>query len=214
MKKQAMAAAFAHLLGRAGADSNPDDEEDKKKSRRAEGDDDDQGDDPDRAPKDPDGDGDDDRRDGRKSKRAKKAKGRAEDGDDDPDAEDGDDNPDAEGDEDDQGAEDESDREKSARRAERKRCAAIFNCAAAGVRPDMAAHLAFNTSMSAKSAISMLKVAAQGDTAGSRMALSERMSGVKTARLGGSDDSSSADMSSPKAQAAQIAALTAKVRGN
>lgn len=99
----------------------------------------------------------------------------AEDDDKDPDAQEDENNPDAENEDDDQEAseeepdaeddpeEEEDDKEPSAKKAklaERKRCKAIFNCSAAGVRPDMAAHLAFNTGLSAKTAIGMLKQAA------------------------------------------------------
>jgi hypothetical protein len=49
---------------------------------------------------------------------------------------------------------------KAGRRFERARCKAIFAHPAAGVRPDMAAQLAFGTKLSAKQAISLLKESA------------------------------------------------------
>ena len=143
---------FAHLLGLNAsaasakvADEELDDEADKKDARRAEEDDkkpDDKG-----AGAD---DGSDDESDKEKKSKAKskaKAKGKAED----------------EQDEDEEAEEDEGDdKEKAARQTERARCKAIFSCAAAGVRPDMAAHFAFNTSMSARSATAMLDAISAG----------------------------------------------------
>lgn len=60
---------------------------------------------------------------------------------------------------------DEGDKEKAARTAERARCAAIFAFSAAGVRPDVAAHLAFSTDMSSADAIAMLATVSAGGTA-------------------------------------------------
>jgi outer membrane biosynthesis protein TonB len=51
---------------------------------------------------------------------------------------------------------------KKASGRERARCAQIFNSDAAGVRPDMAAHLAFETDMPAAAAIKLLEAAAVG----------------------------------------------------
>jgi hypothetical protein len=45
---------------------------------------------------------------------------------------------------------------------ERARCAQIFNSDAAGARPDMAAHLAFETDIPAAAAIKLLEAAAVG----------------------------------------------------
>lgn len=56
----------------------------------------------------------------------------------------------------------EGEKEKAARAAERARCAAIFACSAAGVRPDVAAHLAFSTDMSSSDAIAMLGTVSAG----------------------------------------------------
>jgi hypothetical protein len=144
--------------------------------------------------------------------KAKKAKGRrAEDDDEnDPDAEEDDNDPDAEDDdENDPDAEEEDDEEKpSGRKAkgkkaedgdddeadakvakgraiERKRIASIFGCKAAGIRPDMAASLAFNTSLSASQAMAQLKQAAAfGAPQGGRMSLDDRMRGAQKHHVG------------------------------
>lgn len=69
---------------------------------------------------------------------------------------------------------------KKGRHAERQRCAAIFGCKPAAGRPDMAAHLAFNTALSADEAISTLaalmatSVAVPADEP-KRLSLDERM---------------------------------------
>lgn len=73
----------------------------------------------------------------------------------------GDDDADAEGDEEDE--EDNDDPNARASRArERARCAAIFATKAAADRPDLAAHLAFNTSLPRSEAKGLLKAAAKG----------------------------------------------------
>ena len=79
--------------------------------------------------------------------------------------------------------EDEDDKEKAARVNERARCAAIFKCAAAGTRPDVAAHLAFNTSMPSAEAIGMLETFAMGG-APQASSLASRMAGVKPQNVG------------------------------
>ncbi|MGV8865553.1 MAG: hypothetical protein ACOH2S_01430 [Janthinobacterium svalbardensis] len=79
--------------------------------------------------------------------------------------------------------EDEDDKEKAARVNERARCASIFKCAAAGTRPDVVAHLAFNTSMPSAEAISMLETFAVGGTP-QPSSLASRMAGVKPQNVG------------------------------
>lgn len=79
--------------------------------------------------------------------------------------------------------EDEDDKEKAARVNERARCAAIFKCAAAGTRPDVAAHLAFNTSMPSAEAIGMLETFAMGG-APQPSSLASRMAGVRPQNVG------------------------------
>ena len=54
--------------------------------------------------------------------------------------------------------------DRAAARRERQRCAAIFLSPAAGIRPDMAAHLAFNTDMTRGEAIRTLRKIAAGSS--------------------------------------------------
>ncbi|HHQ6627783.1 hypothetical protein KGP26_03785 [Serratia sp. JSRIV002] len=133
-------------------------------------------------------DEDDDKEKGKKAKSRHAEEERdeedAEEDDDEKDMEDDDDSdPDAE--DDDAGAEeDDSTDVKKGSRAERKRCAAIFGSKHAAGRPDMAAHLAFNTRMSAREAISTL--AAMGPATAvptKRSSLDERMQ-AEQVRLG------------------------------
>jgi hypothetical protein len=135
MSTKTKAFSFAHLLSRAGFGAA----EDKGGS--------DQNQDDERQQRD--GESDDDY-----AKRMEELDRKDKDSDQaDPDAEDDDVDPDAA---------EERDKEKAARGRERARCAAIFGSKAAGSRPDVAAHLAFNTSMSAREAIGMLGAFAAG----------------------------------------------------
>ncbi|WP_140178970.1 MULTISPECIES: hypothetical protein [Providencia] len=168
---------FAHLIGRKAKATEEDDEKTRKaKGRRVEDDDEEENAEND----DPESKDQDDEKEGRKAKKAKSKK--AEDDDEDPDAED-DEN--AEGDDED--AEDDEDNKdvKKGRRAERKRCARIFGSKAAAARPDMAAHLAFNTNLSSSEAISTLK--AMGGVSApqsNRRSLDARMREEEQVRLG------------------------------
>ncbi|WP_272574169.1 hypothetical protein [Providencia sp. PROV259] len=163
---------FAHLIGRKAKATEEDDEKTRKsKGRRVEDDDEEENAEND----DPESEDQDDEKEGRKAKKAKSKK--AEDDDDeDPDAED-----------DDEDAEDDEDNKdvKKGRRAERKRCARIFGSKAAAARPDMAAHLAFNTNLSSSEAISTLK-AMGGISApqSNRRSLDARMREEEQVRLG------------------------------
>ncbi len=119
--------------GKRADDDDPDAEDDDPDA---------EDDDPDADADDPDAEDDDDDKDpplGRKARRAKRAD---------------DDDPDAEDDEDEM-------RGKSAvaraRRRERARCAAIFGSRHAARNPALAANLAFNTSMSRKEALAVLR---------------------------------------------------------
>ncbi|WP_317201476.1 hypothetical protein [Janthinobacterium sp.] len=134
--------------------------------------------------------------DAKKAKKAEdeKKKEDADKGDDDVDNGDGDDK-----------------KEKAARQNERARCAAIFSCSAAGARPDMAAHLAFNTDMNAKAATDMLQAIAAGTPAAAG-GLAQRMSAVKTPNVG-SGAGASVDPSSPAGIAATIIAAGKARRG-
>jgi hypothetical protein len=168
---------FAHLIGRKAKATEEDDEKTcKAKGRRVEDDDEEENAEND----DPESEDQDDEKEGRKAKKVKSKK--AEDDDEDPDVED-DEN--AEGDDED--AEDDEDNKdvKKGRRAERKRCARIFGSKAAAARPDMAAHLAFNTNLSSSEAISTLK--AMGGVSApqsNRRSLDARMREEEQVRLG------------------------------
>ncbi|MBN5198763.1 hypothetical protein JY494_04485 [Serratia marcescens] len=138
---------FAHLMGfkkKASEDEDNDKEKGKKaKSRRAEEERDDEEDaeeEDDCEDMEDDDDSDPDAEEDDDKEKGKKAKSRRAEEDDDADAEEDDENRDV----------------KKGRRAERKRCAAIFGSKHAAGRPDMAAHLAFNTRMSASEAIGTL----------------------------------------------------------
>ncbi|MDP8798311.1 hypothetical protein QZQ15_09930 [Serratia marcescens] len=170
---------FAHLLGlkkKASEEEDDDKEKSKKaKSRRAEEerddeedaeDDDDREDMEDDYDREPDAEDDD----GDKEKGKKAKSRRAE--------------------EDDEDAEEDENRDvKKGRRAERKRCAAIFGSKHAAGRPDMAAHLAFNTRMSAREAIDTLAtVGAVAPQPQGRKSLDARMRESEQARLGPDGD--------------------------
>lgn len=165
---------FAHLIG-LGKKARASEEDENKKVRKAKGRkaeederDEDAEDDEDRE----DAEEQDDEKQGRKAKKAE--------GDDDPDAED---DEDAEGDDEDAEDDDENKDVKKGRRAERKRCARIFGSKAAAGRPDMAAHLAFNTRMSSSEAISTLKAMGAVQPATQRASLDSRMRAEQQVRI-------------------------------
>lgn len=195
---------FAHLIGRKAKATEEDDEKTRKaKGRRVEDDDEEENAEND----DPESEDQDDEKEGRKAKKAKSKK--AEDDDEDPDAED-DEN--AEGDDED--AEDDEDNKdvKKGRRAERKRCASIFSSKAAAARPDMAAHLAFNTNLSSSEAISTLK--AMGSTPApqsNRRSLDARMREEEQVRLG--QDAQVAPEGSAEAVAQRMTSLYNRHKG-
>lgn len=166
------ALSFSHLIGSASAgrsarraedddqnntppgadDGDEDDDANTPSGRRARGDDDDTN------------PGDDDNGDTPSSRRA-----RGE-GDDDTNTPSGrrrargdDTGTDEEGDDEDE-EDNEDPKAKAARKRERARCAAIFATKAAANRPDLAAHLAFNTSLPRSEAKALLKASAQGST--------------------------------------------------
>ncbi len=175
---------FAHLIGRKAKATEEDDAKTRKaKGRRAEDDDEEESAEND----EPESEEQDDEEKDRKAKKAKSKK-----------ADDDEEDPDAEEDEDAQEDDDNKDVKKG-RRAEQKRCAQIFGSKAAAGRPDMAAHLAFNTSLSASEAISTLK--AMGATApqSNGRSLDARMREEEQVRLG-----QDADVA-PKGSAASIA---------
>lgn len=87
-------------------------------------------------------------------------------------------------------AEDEEKEEKAKKAgalAERARCAAIFSAKSASVRPDMAAHLAFETDMSADEATAMLdKIAMGKNTQAQSNGLRQRMAEVTQPKISAS----------------------------
>ena len=182
--------SFAHLLSRAGirADGDQDGNDQDQNDERKQGDDES---DEDYAKRMEELDKDD-QGDGKKDAKA-----------------DGDD---ADADADDSG---ESDKEKAARAGERARCAAIFGSKAAAARPDVAAHLAFNTSMGAASAIGMLSAFAANPAptaaSASHSSLASRMQAVPDQNVGASGSAPPAR--SPQGAAAAILAAGKKRRG-
>lgn len=164
---------FAHLMGfkkKASEDEDDDKEKGKKaKSRRAEEERDDEEDaeeEDDREDMEDDDDSDPDAEEDDDKAKGKKAKSRRAEEDD--DAEEDDENRDV----------------KKGRRAERKRCAAIFGSKHAAGRPDMAAHLAFSTRMSASEAIGTLAtMGAVAPVKSARVSLDSRMQ-TEQVRLG------------------------------
>lgn len=166
---------FAHLIGLGKKARASEEDEDKKvrkaKGRKAEEDERDED-----AEDDEDREGAEDQDDEKQGRKAKKAGG----DDDDPDAED---DEDAEGDDEDAEDDDENKDVKKGRRAERKRCARIFGSKAAAGRPDMAAHLAFNTRMSSSEAISTLKAMGAVPPVTQRASLDSRMRAEQQVRI-------------------------------
>lgn len=186
----AVAASFAHLLGRPtpAAASTKAEDEDMEEDEEAKG------------AEDSD---EEDESDDKKDAKAKKAKKAKEDDEDETDAENDDSDEDGDDDED----TDKDGAKKAGRKAERARCAAIFGAKSAGTRPDLAAHLAFNTDLSAKAAVALLDAAAIGHqpTKG-RRSLDERMSAVKTPNPG-QDGGQAPDANTAEGLAAKMRAI-------
>ncbi|NID15389.1 hypothetical protein [Luteibacter yeojuensis] len=203
-----LAAPFAHLLG-LGA-SAEEDEDKTKKGRRAEdgGDDDDKDKDGKarRAEDDKEKDGDekegraegDDDKEKDDDKSGRRAKSRAED------------DEDMDDDEDDEEEMRGNSAAAKSRRRERARCAAIFGCKAAGARPDVAATLAFSTTMSRREAIAVLTSTATS-TEPRRRGLDERMASLRTPAAGVDGGASAPAGMTPVAAA--IVAAGEKARG-
>lgn len=190
---------FSHLLGlnkKARSSEKEDGNARKAKGRSAEEDerDEDAEDDEDREDAEDQGD----EKQSRKAKKVKKAGG----DDDDADAED---DEDEEGDDENTEGDDENKDVKKGRRAERKRCARIFGSKAAAGRPDMAAHLAFNTRMSSSEAISTLKAMGAVQPATQRASLDSRMRAEQQVRI--SPDAQAPAAGSAAALAQQMTGL-------
>ncbi|BEL74422.1 MULTISPECIES: hypothetical protein [Serratia] len=163
---------FAHLLG-LNKKASEGEEDEKEKSRRAE---EEERNSEENEERDPDAEENEERdpdaeEDGDEKEKGKKAKSRR-------------------AEEDDEDAEEDENRDvKKGRRAERKRCAAIFGSKHAAGRPDMAAHLAFNTRMSAREAIDTLAtMGAVAPQPQGRKSLDARMRESEQARLGPDGD--------------------------
>jgi archaellum component FlaD/FlaE len=108
-------------------------------------------------------------------------------------------------------SDDEDDKKKATRQSERARCAAIFACAAAATRPDMAAHLAFHTDMTAEAATDMLKAISVGHV-GKTRSLANRMAEVQTPNVG-TEAGAAPAADSPQGVAARIVAAGKMRRG-
>lgn len=109
---------------------------------------------------------------------------------------------------------DESEKEKAARASERTRCATIFGSKAAASRPDVAAHLAFETDMSAKQAVGMLNAFAAGMPAAAKpKSLGSRMAGVKVPNVGAGAAAAAAAPNATQAAADAIIAAGRARRG-
>ena len=197
MAMKGKVASFAHLLGISAKkaedddkkdyekDENQmeeDDEKDKKKDAKKKADD---GDDEDAKAEDQDSDGEDE------ENLKKKAKGKA----------------DKENEEDDDL---DDKKEKAIRNAERARCRAIFTSKSAGIRPDMAAHLAFETDLDVHAAVGLLEVSAQGHNP--RQSLSARMAEIDLPKIG-TAGGKEPDPKSPQGIAAMIVEARKKRRG-
>lgn len=210
--QRAAASPFAHLLGSGrakplGARAEDDDkkdpdakkaEDDEKKDPDAKK----QGEEPDDPPKDDpvaaDGDPpeDDEKKDGKKGKRRAKA-----------DDEDADERCAEEDDDDD----DIAAAARAGRLAERARCKKIFSSEAAGVRPDVAAQLAFTTELTSAEAIGILNAAAiTGGGQASTSRLHDRMQRVRVPDL--AEPPAAEKPTGAKAAAAAIVAAVAKAR--
>ena len=205
------AATFAHLLGFAKHADEGDDEKDK--ARRAEEDDgDDDKDDPKgrkakRAEEDDIEDDEDD-------KKARKAKGEGDDSDDKDDDPKGRKAKRVEGDDDDPDAEDDDDQDspkssKAAVAKERARCAQIMAHGLKSGNAEQAGVFAFDTNMSAASAISALNAA--GSVSGRGGNLKDRMAAANVTNVGaGGDGGVESSSMSPIAQKIIAAAARAK----
>ncbi len=179
---------FAHLLGRAPSASAQDDDDKEKskkaKARKAEDDSDDEeaeeDDDIDAEEDDDDDEAEDDKEKSRKGKKAR-----------------------VEEDDDDDEKDDENRDVKKGRKAERHRCAAIFASDHAAGRPALAASLAFNTTMSAKSAIAVL--AGSGlETSAGRVSLDARMQHIPNVKIGADAEQSGKSASALVNKAASL----------
>lgn len=226
----AEAISFAHLLPlNPGASARAEDDDDKDKDPDAENDDDRE-------------DGDDKKPAGKGAKKARAddqgnddGEDDGADGDGDEDGADADDGENDDGDSEDDkkpsgkkakkaraddkngdGDDDEKEDGPSARAGvmrERRRCAAIFGSRHASGRPDLAAHLAFNTTMSAAEAIGTMKTLVGGEKAGARSARSTLADRMQAESVPNPGQGASAAPTGPKGLAAAMLAASKKAHG-
>jgi len=218
----AEAVSFAHLLPlTVGASARAEDDDEKDKGPDAENDEDGE-------------DGDDKKPAGRKAKKARADDQGNDDGeddgtedDDDPDAKDDDGEDDdkkpagkkakkARADDGDDDSDDDKEDGPSARAGamrERRRCAAIFGSRHAAGRPDLAAHLAFNTNMSVAEAIGTMKTLVDGEKAGARGARSSLADRMQAESVPNPGHGASAAPTGAKGLAAAMIAASKKAYG-
>lgn len=97
---------------------------------------------------------------------------------------------------------------------ERRRCAAIFGSRHAAGRPDLAAHLAFNTTMSAAEAIGTMKTLVGGEKAGARSARSTLADRMQAESVPNPGQGAGAAPTGPKGLAAAMIAASKKAQGH
>lgn len=192
-------ASYAHLLGRSPKASKAEDDEkkdrDDKDARRKGRADEDKSDDDKKDARRAEEDSDSNPETGDSEEEKKRRRDEEDEQDEGRRDEDDEDKRDRRDDED---AQDEKDRAddadtkmRGARRRERARCRAIFASADAGARPDMAAYLAFETSMSRKEACRALAAVAAGQP--KQNGFNARMAGMETLRPGADGGPSPSD---------------------
>ncbi|MEA9997059.1 hypothetical protein QN382_23000 [Pseudomonas sp. 10B1] len=197
--KLSAAMPFAHFFGLTSSAEEKDDDEDKKAKRAKRADADEKDDEKDkegnaRGAKAED-DGDDELEDDDDDKKARKAKRRGADGDD--DMEDGDDDDKPKG-------------NRATVAGERARCAQIVAHGIKSGNVEQACVFAFDTSMSAASAVNALTAA--GAVSGQRGGLRDRMATVTTTHVGAEGGGQAPAGMSPMAQKIIAAAERAQAR--
>jgi hypothetical protein len=199
MPKNLLASAsFAHLLGRPAAAKRAEEDEKERedKAKRAKSSEDDGEEDDDKKPSD-DKDARAEEEDGEEDEpQAKKKARRASDDEDD---------------------EDEGDAKAlAARGRERARCAAIFASPHAAARPDVAAHLAFGTTLSRREALNVLAAVGSNESRTARKGnLAARMDQQTNPNVGTPPEAhfGAPAASDPSALAARMLASARKARG-
>jgi hypothetical protein len=186
LSELARTATFAHLCGLGAKRAQAEDEEDTKKLKRAEDEEDKkesrraEDDEEEKEAEDDTEDAEDEPDEDKKSRKAKRA----------------------------QADDEEEAAEARGRRLERARAQAIFESPAAGIRPDIAAQLAFKTRLPSSEAIALLARMAEGAPR-RRADLAERMATVPSPNIG----IEGAEPNASHTLAAQILAAGKKARG-